>query len=77
MIRVVSVVVFAVLVGYGLHVVAQMRAETRGAVVTPVASSSSNGISFLWFYDAADRTVYVCRATQSDTVDCKARSTLP
>jgi hypothetical protein len=74
--RVASFVILAALAGYGIHVLAQVRAE-RGQAVTPIASSSSNGISFVWFYDPAERTVYVCRTAQADTVDCKAKSALP
>jgi hypothetical protein len=46
--------------------------------MTPIVSSSSNGTSFAWFYDNAERTVYVCRIGQAaaDAVDCKAKSTL-
>ncbi len=76
MTRVASFVTLAVLAAYGIHVLAQVRGEMRQAV-TPIASSSSNGISFVWFYDAADRMVYVCRTTQTDAVDCKGRSALP
>ena len=77
MIRILALVVVAALTGYTLHVVAQTRVDTRAAV-TPIVSSSSNGISFAWFYDPAERTVYVCRTGQgsADTVECKARTTL-
>lgn len=78
MIKTLALLVIAAMTGYALHVVAQTRADTRAAV-TAIASSSSNGVSFAWFYDPAERAVYVCRAGQggADTVECKARTTLP
>ncbi len=62
---------------YGLYAFAQIRADLRPAM-TPIGSSSSNGISFAWFYDSTERTVLVCRIGQTpgDTVDCKAKATL-
>ena len=68
----------AALAGYALYAFAQPRLDVRAAV-TPIGSSSSNGTSFAWFYDPADRSVYVCRAGQAggDAVECKARTTLP
>jgi len=76
--RLLVVVLIAALAGYALHALAQGRAEIRTAVTT-VGTSSSNGISFAWFYDAADRTVYMCRAggASADIMDCKAKTTLP
>jgi hypothetical protein len=78
MIKILALVVVAAFIGYTLHVLAQPRADTRAAV-TPIVSSSSNGVSFAWFYDPGERTVYVCRAGQAgtDTVECKARTALP
>ena len=78
MTKVAALVLVAALAGLGLHVFAQGRADVRPAV-TSLGSSSSNGISFAWFYDAAERTVYVCRAGHGngDTVECKAKTTLP
>ena len=66
------------LAAYGLHALAQIRADARPAM-TPIGSSSSNGISFAWFYDNTERAVFVCRIGQApgDTVDCKAKATLP
>ena len=77
MIKVAGFVGVAMLVGYGLHVYAQGRTEIRPAV-TPIASSSSNGVSFAWFYDPTLHTVYVCRAGHGtgETLECKARTTL-
>ena len=68
----------AVLAGYGFHALAQVRADVRQQV-TAIGSSSSNGISFAWFYDSTGRAVYVCRTGQGsgDTVECKATTTLP
>ena len=78
MTKVVALVLVAALAGLGLHVFAQGRADVRPAV-TSLGSSSSNGISFAWFYDSTERTVYVCRAGHGsgDTVECKAKTTLP
>ncbi len=76
MIRTLALVAAVALTGYTLHLLAQPRVDTRSAV-TPIASSSSNGVSFAWFYDPADRAVYVCRAGSGETVECKARTTLP
>jgi len=71
-------VIVAALAGYAFHAFAQARADIRTAV-TIVGTSSSNGISFAWFYDPAVRTVYVCRAGQGagDGVDCKSNTPLP
>ncbi len=68
----------AVVVGYALHALAQGRMDVRPAVV-PIGSSSSNGISFAWFYDQTERAVYVCRSGHGngDTVECRARASLP
>jgi len=76
--KIAAFVVVAALTGYAMHVFAQTRADIRTAITT-VGTSSSNGISFAWFYDPADRTVYVCRAGQAvgDAVECKSKSTLP
>ena len=53
MIRILALVAAVALTGYALHLLAQPRIDTRTAV-TPIASSSSNGVSFAWFYDPAD-----------------------
>lgn len=68
----------ALLAGYALHAWGQGRIDLRTAV-TPMGTSSSNGVSFAWFYDANERTVYVCRSGQgvADAVDCKAKTQLP
>ena len=78
MTKVVALVLIAALAGLGLHVFAQGRADVRPAV-TSLGSSSSNGLSFAWFYDPTERTVYVCRTGHGsgDTVECKAKTTLP
>ena len=78
MLKFLAVILIAALAGYGLHAFAQSRFEVRPPV-SALASSSSNGVSFAWFYDPADRTVYVCRAGTggSDGVECKSRTTLP
>ena len=76
--QVAAFAIVAVLAGYGFHALAQVRPDVRQAV-TPMGTSSSNGVSFVWFYDSLERAVYVCRTGQSsgDPVDCKARTTLP
>jgi hypothetical protein len=69
----------AVLAAYALHAWAQQgRIDVRTAI-TPMGTSSSNGVSFAWFYDSTDRSVYVCRTAQAagDPVDCKAKAQLP
>jgi hypothetical protein len=76
MTRILALVAVTALTGYALHVLAQPRVDTRAAV-TSIVSSSSNGVSFAWFYDPAERTVYACRTGTGDTVECKARTTLP
>jgi hypothetical protein len=78
MARLLVMVVIAALAGYALHAFAQGRAEIRTAVTT-LGTSSSNGISFAWFYDTADRTVYMCRTAgaSADVIDCKAKVNLP
>jgi hypothetical protein len=77
MLKILVLVLVAVSVGYAFHAPAQSRIDTRPAV-TPIPSSSSNGVSFVWFYDPAERIVYACRAGQglADTVECKAKTTL-
>jgi hypothetical protein len=44
-----------------------------------MGTSSSNGVSFAWFFDSTDRSVHVCRTTQGmgDAIDCKAKTMLP
>jgi hypothetical protein len=78
MTRLLVVVLVAAFAGYALHAWAQGRADIRTAVTT-VGTSSSNGISFAWFYDGADRTVYMCRSAgaSAETIDCKAKAALP
>jgi hypothetical protein len=78
MIKIASLLLVAVMATYGLHSFAQIRADVR-STMTPVGSSSSSGISFAWFYDSTERTVFACRIGQApgDTVDCKAKTILP
>jgi hypothetical protein len=76
MIKVAAFLLVAVLTGYGFHTWAQSRIDVRPAL-TPIVSSSTNGVSFAWFYDASLHTVYVCRAGQAgDTLECKTKATL-
>lgn len=78
MIRFVGLLLAAALATYGIHAFAQMRADARPAMV-PIGTSSSNGISFAWFFDSPGRTVVVCRTgpAPADTVDCKSTTTPP
>ena len=78
MTKVVALVLIAALAGLGLHVFAQGRADVRPAV-TSLGSSSSNGLSFAWFYDPTERTVYVCRAGHGsgDTVNARRKQLCP
>ena len=73
-----AVLIFlAALAGYAFHAFAQARVDIRTAI-TSIGTSSSNGASFAWFFDPADRTVFVCRAQSvGDDVDCKAKTRLP
>jgi len=70
----------ALLAGYALLAWAQQgRVDVRTAV-TPMGTSSSNGVSFAWFYDSTDRSVHVCRTAQAAgdvVIDCKAKVQLP
>ena len=77
MIKIATLVLMAVGTGYGFYAFGQGRLDARPTVVT-IGSSSSNGVSFAWLYDATERTVYVCRVGQgADTLDCRAKATLP
>jgi hypothetical protein len=78
MTKIAAFLFLALLSGYGFHSWAQGRIDARPAV-TSVTSSSSNGVSFAWLYDATTHTIYVCRAGQgiADTLECKAKATLP
>jgi len=53
MTRILVSVSIAVMAGYALHALAQVRADPRS--VTAIASSSSEGVSSVWFFDPADR----------------------
>ena len=77
MIKIGGLLLVAAIATYGLHAFAQIRADARPAM-TPISSSSSNGMSFAWFYDSTERTVFVCRIGQAsgDTVECKAKTTI-
>jgi hypothetical protein len=77
MIKIAGLLLVAAVATYGLHAFAQIRADVR-PTMTPIGTSSSNGISFAWFYESTERTVIVCRIGQAlgDTVNCKATTTL-
>lgn len=75
--RVVVFVLAAAAAAYAFHALAQGRLDARLAAA-PIGTSSSNGISFVWFYDPSERTVYVCRSGGgSDGIECKAKAQLP
>ena len=78
MMKLTAAVLIALLAGYALHAWAQSRMDVRPAA-TPIGTSSSNGVSFAWLYDASARTVYLCRAGQASNTapDCSATTTLP
>ncbi len=76
MIKIAVFVLAAAAAGYGIHALAQNRFDARPAAV-PIGTASSNGVAFAWFYDASERTVFVCRTGGADTVDCRARAQLP
>jgi hypothetical protein len=78
MIKLTAALLIALLAGYALHAWAQSRVDVR-PTVTPMGTSSSNGVSFAWFYDAPARTVYLCRAGQASNTapECSATTTLP
>ena len=73
-----ALIALSAIFGFGVHALAQGRLDLR-PMVTPIGTSSSNGVSFAWFYDATERTVYACRAGHGagDTVECRARTNLP
>ena len=77
MIKILGLMLVAAIAAYAVHAFAQIRADVRPSMV-PIGSSSSNGISFAWFYDSTERTVIVCRVGQApgEAVDCKAKTTL-
>ena len=77
MFKIVGLFLFASITIYAVHAFAQVRADLR-SIVTPVASSSSNGTSFAWFYDSTDQTVFACRMGPGpgDNVECKAKTAL-
>ena len=77
MVKSLGLLLVAATAAYGLHAFAQIRADVRPAM-TPISSSSSNAISYAWFYDSTERTVVVCRIgpAPADIMDCKAKATL-
>ena len=76
--KITAVLLGALLAGYALLAWAQGRVDVRTAI-TPMGTSSSNGVSFAWFYDSADRSVIVCRTAQAagEGIDCRAKAQLP
>jgi hypothetical protein len=78
MLKIAILIVLGTVAAYAFNAFAQLRAEVRPPPAA-IVSSSSNGVSFAWFYDANERTVIACRMGQGagDTLDCKAKSALP
>lgn len=78
MARVLMLVVGAVLAAYAVHALAQLRADVRPPLAA-IGTSSSNGVSFVWFYDAPERSVVVCRigSAANEQPDCRSRAALP
>ena len=78
MAKVIVVVFIVACAGFGYNAFAQLRTDLRAAV-SPIVSSSSNGVSYAWLYDPTDRSVYVCKIgpNAGDALDCKAKTTLP
>jgi len=82
MAKVAALALVAGLAGFGFHALAQTRPDMRPDIrqsVTPIGTSSSNGISFVWLYEPTERAVYLCHSLQnsSDRVECKAKTLLP
>jgi len=77
--KVATLLLGALVAGYAVHAWAQQSRIDVRAAVTTMGTSSSNGVSFAWFYDSNERTVHVCRTTQgtADAIDCKAKAQLP
>lgn len=78
MTKIAAFLLVAGLTGYGFHALAQVRPDIRQSV-TPIGTSSSNGVSFVWLYEPTERAVYVCRTGQpgADRVECAAKKMLP
>ena len=79
MIKVVGLLLVAAIATYGLHAIAQIRADVRPSM-TPIGSSSSNGISFavsvkllgiLW--NARRRRPYSSVVVDKDAIDVLLR----
>jgi hypothetical protein len=78
MYKAVSLIFLAACAAYGFNAFAQIRSDVRPPLAA-IGSSSSNGVSYAWFYDATERTVIACRLGQGagDALDCKAKAALP
>jgi hypothetical protein len=77
MLKVAVTLAAAAVVAYAAHALAQMRTDVRP--LTPITSSSSNGVSYAWFYESTERAVVACRIgpAPADALDCKSRSVAP
>lgn len=77
MVKIAAVALVAVLLGYWLFATAQTPIDVR-PLVAPVGTSSSDGVSFAWFYDASNRNVYVCRSGKGvEGIECRSGRALP
>ena len=74
MLKLAGLLAAGALVAYGFHAYAQVRTDVRP--LTAITSSSSNGVSYAWFYDTAERAVFACRIgpAPSDALECKSKA---
>jgi hypothetical protein len=74
--KAIAFAVVLILAAYGAYGLAQPRVDVRPSL-TPIASSSSNGWSFAWFFDPSSRTVYACVISELPKLDCRISAALP
>jgi hypothetical protein len=77
MVKIAGVALVAGLLGYWLFAAAQTPIDVRPPV-SPMGTSSTDGVSFAWFYDTTSRHVYVCRSGKGvEGIDCRSSRALP
>lgn len=77
MMKIAAVALVAALAGYWLYAGAQTPIDVRPPVA-PIGTSSSDGVSYAWFYDTTNRSVYVCRAGRGvEGINCRSARALP